>query len=168
MVMLGKLREVGMATRDDIYRKFGKTSEAAQLLETELGTLLLLIGATEADLFENPDPETATSIYRKVNRKTLGQLIKQVHGSSNSLDHLEEMLSRAVAVRNKLTHHFFRRHNFRINSNEGRALMLDDLEGMHRDLLEAYKAIMRLSGIDLDAISDAIDLERLPKGHVPI
>jgi hypothetical protein len=27
---------------DDVYRKFGETAEAAQLLETELGTLLFL------------------------------------------------------------------------------------------------------------------------------
>ena len=31
-----------MATRDDLYAKFGATAEAAQLFETELGTLLLV------------------------------------------------------------------------------------------------------------------------------
>jgi hypothetical protein len=30
-----------MASRDDLYCKFGVTAEAAQLFETELGTLLL-------------------------------------------------------------------------------------------------------------------------------
>jgi hypothetical protein len=30
-----------MPTLDDIYRKFGEVSEAAQLVETELGTMLL-------------------------------------------------------------------------------------------------------------------------------
>ncbi len=30
-----------MATREEVYQKFGVTAEAAQLFETELGTLLL-------------------------------------------------------------------------------------------------------------------------------
>ena len=34
-----------MPTLDDVYRKFGEASEAAQLLETELGTMLLTVGA---------------------------------------------------------------------------------------------------------------------------
>jgi hypothetical protein len=32
-----------MANRDDVYWKFGITAEAAQLLETELGTLILAV-----------------------------------------------------------------------------------------------------------------------------
>lgn len=36
-----------MPTLDDVYCKFGFASEAAQLLETELGNMLLIAGATE-------------------------------------------------------------------------------------------------------------------------
>ena len=47
--------------------------------------------------------------------------------------------------------------------------MLHYLDGIHRTLLEAYKAVMRLSGVDLDAFDlDTIDHEELPKDHVPI
>jgi hypothetical protein len=35
------LNKVPMASRDDVYLKFGVTAEAAQLLETSLGTALL-------------------------------------------------------------------------------------------------------------------------------
>jgi hypothetical protein len=35
-------------------------------------------------------------------------------------------------------------HNFRRNSEEGRARMLDDLESIHDTLLHAYKAVMLL------------------------
>jgi hypothetical protein len=31
-----------MTSLDDVYRKFGETAEAAQLLETELGNILLI------------------------------------------------------------------------------------------------------------------------------
>jgi len=42
--------------------------------------------------------------------------------------------------------------------------MLDDLEQIHDVLLEAYKAVARLSGIDLDKL----EIKELPKIHVPI
>jgi hypothetical protein len=156
-------------TLDDVYRKFGETSEAAQLLETDLGTILLMIEGTEANLIENPDPARASDLYQNINRQTLGQLLRNVQGSTDGLDHLEALLTRALKARNRLSHAFYRQHNFRRNSDEGRTIMLDDLEAIHSTLLDAYKAVMRLSGVDLDAIDfDAVDLEQLPKGYVPI
>ena len=128
-----------------------------------------MIGATERDLFENPDPQRATDLYQQIDRQTLGQLLKRVRGSTDTIDHLTDLLTRALKARNRLSHSFYRQHNFRRNSEEGRKLMLDDLEAIHVTLLEAYKAVLRLSGLDLDAIDfDAVDLEPLPKQHVPI
>jgi hypothetical protein len=92
-----------------------------------------------------------------------------VQGSTDGLDHLEALLARALKARNRLSHAFYRQHNFRRNSDEGRTIMLEDLDAIHSTLLDAYKAVMRLSGLDLDAIDyETIDLEQLPKGHVPI
>lgn len=42
--------------------------------------------------------------------------------------------------------------------------MLEDLEATHSVLLDAYKTIMKLSGVDLDAVTNI----ELPKRHVPI
>ena len=74
-----------MPTLDDVYRKFGETAEAAQLLETDLGTIALMIGCTAADLLENPDSQKATEIYQRINRQTLGQLLKNVRGSNGDI-----------------------------------------------------------------------------------
>ena len=47
--------------------------------------------------------------------------------------------------------------------------MLDDLEAMHVTIFNAWKAVLLLSGVDLDAIDyDAVDLDDLPKQHLPI
>jgi hypothetical protein len=135
---------------DDVYRKFGEASEAAQLLETELGNILLMVGAVDKNLIEQPDEKTATALYNSINRQTLGQLLKGLKNSSESVDHLEEQFVRALKARNRLAHSFYRQHNFRRNSEEGRAKMLEDLEQIHNDLLDAYKAVMLLSGIDLE------------------
>ena len=44
--------------------------------------------------------------------------------------------------------------------------MLDDLKLIHGTVLAAYKAVMLLSGVDLDALDDA--KVELPTRHVSI
>src|ERR1043165_4667481 len=105
--LVGETR-IEMPTRDDIYRKFGEASEAAQLLETDLGSIALMIGCTEADLLERPDPERANEIYQRINRQTLGQLLRSVRGSTETLDHFANLLDSALKARNRLSHSFYR------------------------------------------------------------
>ena len=149
---------------DDIYRKFGEVSEAAQLLETELGNLLLMNRALEAGLLEDNNPEKAAQIMDHINRSTLGQLLWQLQGTHDGLDRLNDLLKVAKLERNRLSHSFYRQHNFRRNTDEGRVNMLKDLESMHEKIIDAYKAVLKLSGIDIDKI----ELQGLPQNHVPI
>jgi len=149
---------------DDVYRKFGVASEAAQLLETELGNILIFAGAVDQNLIDEPNEERGTTLFKKINRQTLGQLLKGLESSSESVDHFEGLLAKALKARNRLTHSFYRQHNIRRNSEDGRVKMLEDLELIHHDLLDAYKAVMRLSGVDLGKVP----LNQLPTGHLPI
>jgi len=161
-----------MPTIDDIYCKFGFVAEAAQLLETELGTQLLRAEAIEADIIENPNSNVATTIYSKINKYTLGRLINNSKIKISSIEKLEGLLAAALVERNRLSHSFYREHNFRLRaeSDEGRILMYKDLGRMHEVILDAYKAMMLISGIDLE------NLESVPAeyqsidvlGHVKI
>jgi hypothetical protein len=153
-----------MPTLDDVYWKFGFAAEAAQLLETELGNLLLRAGIIEADLIANRDLPRASALFESTNRKTLGQLLKSLNLSADPQARLEALLGRALTERNRLTHSFYREHNFRRNSEDGRAVMLRDLESIHTALLDAYKAVMLLSGFDLDKAT----LGELPERHLPL
>lgn len=157
-----------MPSLDDVYRKFGETAEAAQLLETELGTMLLTVGCIEADLLENPDSDRATEIYRQINRHTLGQMITKLGHKTRSLAHITDLLIQALSIRNRLTHSFYLHHNFRRNSDDGRDVMMKDLESMHEKLLEAYKAVMLVSGVDLDELVAQHGDTSEPTGHLPI
>jgi hypothetical protein len=139
-----------MPTLDEVYRKFGKVSEAAQLLETELGTMLLSVQATEHDLFASDKGELATEILEKINKSTFGELIRKLAKAARFSGDSELLLANALAERNRLFHSFYRKHNFRRNSDEGRAKMLEDLQRKHKVIIAAYTAVMRLSGIDLD------------------
>lgn len=61
-----------MPTLDDVYRKFGETAEAAQLLETELGNVLLLLGAFEDDLLAGMNRSRAADLLSEIDTSTLG------------------------------------------------------------------------------------------------
>jgi hypothetical protein len=67
-----------MTSLDDVYRKFGETAEAAQLLETELGNILLIVEGAEKGLLEREDKELAHSILKKIERSTLGGLLRSI------------------------------------------------------------------------------------------
>lgn len=157
-----------MPSLDDVYRKFGETSEAAQLLETELGTQLLIIYGTEESLFDKPDASRAKEIYSQINRCTLGQLIKKIHKKDESISEVFAVLTEALKLRNHLSHSFYLHHNSRRNSEEGRVLMMQDLESMHDKILEAYKAVMLLSGVDIEKLAEEHGDNPYPSEHLPI
>jgi len=46
--------------------------------------------------------------------------------------------------------------------------MLKDIESIHDALLQTYKAVMLLSGVDLDALVDAAGEYNHPTRHVRI
>ncbi len=152
-----------MTSLDNVYRKFGETSEAAQLLETELGNMLMMIKGLENNLILEQNPDLALSIYKKINKSTLGQLLKQVGRSTDSIDEIALKLEHALKERNRLSHSFYREHNFRRNTNEGRTIMLEDLNKIHDVLLDAYRAVLSISGVNLDDI----DMP-LPKKHIKL
>ena len=169
-----------MPTLDDVYQKFGMVSEAAQLLETELGSLLFDFGFVKEGLLI-PTPaanrERAAELLNRINRQTLGQLIRNAKRHTEALDQMEPLIGTALEERNRLAHHFYRQHNLRRNSDGGRSIMLNDLESIHDVLLKAYKAVMLLSGIDLDALvketaareDEGVSTEgTVPTVHLPI
>ena len=152
-----------MPNLEDVYRKFGETSEAAQLLETELGNILLFIQGKKANLILEPNKKLASDILQKINKSTLGQLLKKLGKSTSSLKKLNGLLQKALKERNRLSHTFYRQHNFRRNTENGCAAMIEDLEFIHTTILDAYIAIMAIQGIDVGKENIP-----LPTKHVPI
>jgi hypothetical protein len=127
--------------------------------------LLLWDQVIEEDLV-GEDGKRATEIMRGINRQTLGSLIRNAKGKSQQVEEIAALLERALRERNRLSHSFYRRHNFRMNSGDGRTVMMQDLEAIHEVILEAYMALMLLGGIDLDALAKLSFA--LPTGDVPI
>jgi hypothetical protein len=160
-----------MATIDDVYRKFGEVAEAAQLLETELGNIGFLLDAVEENLIAVKNRAKAGELLKATNRRTLGQAIKHLGTKGTLVEVLPDKLEQALTERNRLAHSFYREHNIRRNTEQGRVVMLKDLEKMHMVIFDAYKAVLLLGGIDLDALVREGKLPDQPDAgidHLPI
>ena len=153
-----------MPTLEQVYAKFGEVAEAAQLLEVELGNLLLEAAIDQHGLAKVQSEGLARKILGEIDRKTLGQLVAAVRQQVPPPASLLDELVAALAERNRLNHSFYRQHNFRRNSDEGRALMLADLQAMHDRILGAYTSVMKWTGIDVT--KDSILLT--PVTHLPL
>lgn len=141
-----------MATRDELYCKFGMTAEAAQLFETELTTLLLGVLGMSRGWHIVPDPAAAEKLARRIDAQTLGALFKRVESVVRIDAELKGKLASAVRARNRLIHGFFERHNFRIQSSEGRDLMIADLDTLHAELVEAWQLAGAMSQFIVDQL----------------
>lgn len=143
-----------MTTRDELYAKFGITAEAAQLFETELGTLLLFAHALQHGWHVKPDGASARAVLDDIERSTLGRLISTLKKHAGIDDGLAARFQSALEARNKLNHGFYERHNFRIQTDEGRQLMFDDLESLHDELFEAWQIACTMTQLANEAMAD--------------
>jgi hypothetical protein len=139
-----------MPSLDEVYKQFGEAAEAAQLLETALGNLAIDVGIVENESALLNNPTNARELVERINRKTLGQLLGSLKGKADALQHLEMDLAAALQARNRLSHSFYREHNFRRNSEQGRAVMLEDLCFLHRTILGAHRALLEASGVNFE------------------
>lgn len=159
-----------MASRDEVYLKFGITAEAAQLLETSLGTLLLALEGLHKGWFMQPQPAEAWIALERVEKSTLGTLFKEVQQLVNFEGDLPAFFASALKTRNRLFHGFYERHNFKIQTDEGRDEMIADLEEMHTELFTAWQVADAMSThvlLLMDALTDydSWDRQRLEQFH---
>ncbi len=141
-----------MTTREEIYAKFGVTAEAAQLFETELGTLILYVQGVSSRWRAVPDPESAQAALDRIERSTLGGLIATLKKQVGIDESLAGRFASALQARNRLNHGFYERHNFKIETDEGRNEMFADLEELHTELFDAWQIACTMTALATKAL----------------
>lgn len=156
-----------MASRDEVYTKFGVTAEAAQLFETELGNMMLAAKGLQANWMAETDVTAATDLHDKINKYTLGRLLSLVRGVIEIEDALIDHFQAALESRNKLMHGFYLLHGFKIDSDDGRDEMIADLHRHHELLFNAWRIASRMSGVLMDYMLELkANPEKLNQGPV--
>ena len=93
---------------------------------------------------------------REIDRTTLGGLLTKLKRHVEIDDDLSARFASALVARNRLNHGFYERHNFKIQTDEGREVMIADLEALHDELFTAWQ----LAGAMTSLASEVIMRER--------
>lgn len=116
--------------------------------------MLLCLRAMENGWHIIPDGERAGAALREIDQKTLGRLIRDLRPYINLDEATETRFSSALNARNRLIHGFYERHNFKIQTDEGRDKMMADLEGLHEELFQAWRIASGVTSIIGELIAD--------------
>ena len=118
---------------DELYAKFGRTAEMAQVMELEAGNLALsyVLIAFDVNNLTKEQKLFLKSLSEDIDRRTFGNLVSIMKKSMNIDQKIKDKIDSALEKRNYLTHRFFRTHNFAIHSAEGRAKMIEELSNLH-------------------------------------
>jgi hypothetical protein len=132
----------------ELYAQVGIACEIAQIVEVEAGNLALAY----LTLFVKPGQEVTPAetevfhaVIEDVNRKTLGAMFRHLRGMATIDPALLTIMDKALERRNYLTHHFFRTHNFAIQSAAGRKTMMEDLETVTAELQRGHQVLSAMT-----------------------
>jgi hypothetical protein len=146
-------------SRADVHREFGKAAELAQLIETELGTILLAHAALEKKAHITPNCEYFQKELKTINKNTLGKSLKQIKKRLDFKGNLELIFTRALETRNYLSHHFYRKHGISIDTNKGCCKMVINLIEIQEELQYVYSLSSHISEILTKAIQLLFEIE---------
>lgn len=153
------------ADQRDLYAEFGIAAEKAQVLELEIGNVILAYLTMFVDKnkpITDAEREVYRAIFADVNSKTFGALVRLVRKVGEIDDSIIKIIAEALKRRNYLTHHFFRHHNFALFSDEGRQAMMSELREIEAKLDRAHQVAVAMSSILLRiAGRPEMDLEKI-------
>ena len=132
-----------------LYAEFGMAAEKAQVLELEAGNVVLSFVALTVDPknISHTDKAGYKKLIDEVDRKTLGNLLRQVRKIVEFDSSSEEIISEALRKRNYLVHSFFKTHNFAIFDEEGRIKMRKELSDISEQMDIAHKRLTSISNL---------------------
>lgn len=88
----------------------------------------------------------------QIDSSTLGRLLNNLKRYLKIEGDLEEGFMSALEARNRLSHGFFERHNFKIQTEDGRKEMISDLDGLHSKLFLAWRSASDLLTIITEVV----------------
>jgi hypothetical protein len=90
---------------DELYAQFGRTAEMAQVMELEAGNLALAYALIAFDIesLTNDKKHFLKSLSDDIDRRTFGNLVKNLKKSMNIDQTIEEAVDSAFEKRNYLT-----------------------------------------------------------------
>jgi len=140
-----KIPEPEGSDAKEVFAFFGLCSYSAQVLEQ--GLVNLAVGLRAQGLTQLAE-EGFDSLFEKMGKKTLGQLMADVRPYVKVSAELEQAIVKVLNDRNYIAHTFFVNHDINFMSDQGRVKMIDEL----RLIMQRIKNVDR----ELELITHAL------------
>src|SRR5262245_53026084 len=146
----------------EVYARFGLAIYSSQVLEHGIVNLVVWSGLRDGSYRAYEETETANA---ELFRQTLGSVKKILLSRRPDIGHLDELLLRAVRLRNFLAHEYFRQRAAAFLTEDGKNQMIEELkkatvffEGVDARLEPLTMQIIETIGVDKrmpEALEDA-------------
>jgi len=112
---------------NEVWIYYGLAAYYAQLLEKDV---LQFVAMLEFVGLSSIGPGTTQQIFARLDRHTLGQLMRAARTRATIPQHIDDLLSESLEKRNFLIHKFYYHHGLSHLSEAGRRMMVDELQRM--------------------------------------
>jgi len=136
-------------SQKEVFARFGLAAYTAQCLEMTAGSVILAY-VRVAGKIENK--EIIEAVERRIDRDTLGRLLKEIKKTASLDDKIQEHVDTALSRRNHLTHSFFRMHSESLLTDSGRMQMIEELDSIRHDINKADKMLHMLAVVLLKTL----------------
>jgi hypothetical protein len=150
----------------ELYARFGLAVYLAQLTEYALITLMVASRLSQRGHLTRNE---VNSVTQRASRKTLGILIRDLKRHIVVPVTLARDLYKAIELRNRLVHRYFRQREVEMVTPEGRGAMIEELkewrdflEDVNETLDKMTQDMMAEQGVTEEVI--AAEMERLVEG----
>lgn len=145
-----------------VYANFGLALYMAQVLESGLVNVAVWTGIRDEEYSTYADAEAdLVALFRK----TMGAQRLELLARRPDLAHMEDLLTRALRLRNFLAHNYFRERAAAFTTEDGQQRMIEELKGAREffsevdaEMTKLVREIMRLKGLDsgLDEVMEEV------------
>ncbi len=170
----------------ELFARYGRAAYMANVLEDGLVLALMQIKfmQTKEDFikakgkgFDRAKIAAEWDAYEKKQRKEMmGKLRQLVEESADFSDELKARIKTANERRNYLIHHYWREQAFTMQTNEGRAKMIEEVsadadtfEKLAADIHEAMKPVREKLGLKDEALDAQVEKQMAStRGGLPL
>lgn len=109
----------------EVFASFGLAMYTAQVLEHEIVNLVIWSGLRDGRYQVHGETEAENAVLF---RQTMGSIKKALLSRRPDIEHLDELLVRAVRLRNFLAHEYFRQRAATFMTEDGKDKMIAELK----------------------------------------
>ena len=155
-----------------VYAHFGKAAHEAQLLELEVGNVILniILSLKKNQKLTAEEQQSFQKIMDDINKSTLGKLfnhIKQIYNlDKDVISPITSILDKTNEKRTYLIHRFFAFHNFAIFSSNARQEMIEELISLTKEFQAGRylvtiieKELIKMLGINFSHLTTNDDMQ---------